>query len=50
MIELALRHVALRTVSFVLGHFKEKASILHKMAKKKCKEDGATANGVGVYQ
>ncbi|XP_039860839.1 sodium/potassium/calcium exchanger 2-like [Simochromis diagramma] len=28
------------------GHFKEKASILHKMAKKKCKEDGATANGV----
>uniref|UniRef100_A0A3Q4GPP3 Solute carrier family 24 member 2 n=1 Tax=Neolamprologus brichardi TaxID=32507 RepID=A0A3Q4GPP3_NEOBR len=40
-------HVALRTVSFVLGQFKEKASILHKMAKKKCKEDGATANGVG---
>ncbi|XP_006790884.1 sodium/potassium/calcium exchanger 2 [Neolamprologus brichardi] len=28
------------------GQFKEKASILHKMAKKKCKEDGATANGV----
>ncbi|XP_063332660.1 sodium/potassium/calcium exchanger 2-like isoform X2 [Pelmatolapia mariae] len=28
------------------GHFKEKASILHKMAKKKCKEDGPTANGV----
>ncbi|XP_058497512.1 sodium/potassium/calcium exchanger 2-like isoform X1 [Solea solea] len=39
------------------GHFKEKASILHKMAKQKCKEDAAaaaaaaaaaTANGVGV--
>ncbi|CAI5679731.1 sodium/potassium/calcium exchanger 2 isoform X2 [Oreochromis niloticus] len=28
------------------GHFKEKASILHKMAKKKCKEDGPTANGI----
>ncbi|XP_015228114.1 sodium/potassium/calcium exchanger 2-like isoform X2 [Cyprinodon tularosa] len=28
------------------GQFKEKASILHKMAKKKCKEDAATANGV----
>uniref|UniRef100_A0A3Q1FB58 Solute carrier family 24 member 2 n=1 Tax=Acanthochromis polyacanthus TaxID=80966 RepID=A0A3Q1FB58_9TELE len=27
--------------------FKEKASILHKMAKKKCKEDAASANGVG---
>ncbi|MED6279464.1 hypothetical protein CHARACLAT_001110 [Characodon lateralis] len=28
------------------GQFKEKASILHKMAKHKCKEDAATANGV----
>ncbi|XP_004086048.1 sodium/potassium/calcium exchanger 2-like isoform X2 [Oryzias latipes] len=28
------------------GGFKEKASILHKMAKKKCKDDGVTANGV----
>ncbi|KAM4750155.1 sodium/potassium/calcium exchanger 2-like [Anableps anableps] len=28
------------------GRFKEKASILHKMAKQKCKEDAATANGV----
>lgn len=28
------------------GHFKEKASILHKMAKHKCKEEAA-ANGVG---
>ncbi|XP_053713359.1 sodium/potassium/calcium exchanger 2-like [Synchiropus splendidus] len=28
------------------GQFKEKASILHKMAKKKCKEDAITANGV----
>ncbi|KAM9315270.1 sodium/potassium/calcium exchanger 2-like [Pholidichthys leucotaenia] len=28
------------------GHFKEKASILHRMAKKKCKEDGVSANGV----
>uniref|UniRef100_A0A667WU26 Solute carrier family 24 member 2 n=1 Tax=Myripristis murdjan TaxID=586833 RepID=A0A667WU26_9TELE len=28
-----------------MGRFKEKASILHKMAKQKCKEDGA--NGVG---
>ncbi|XP_037545663.1 sodium/potassium/calcium exchanger 2-like [Nematolebias whitei] len=28
------------------GRFKEKASILHKMAKKKCKEDAASANGV----
>ncbi|XP_029353493.1 sodium/potassium/calcium exchanger 2-like isoform X1 [Echeneis naucrates] len=29
-----------------IGRFKEKASILHKMAKKKCKEDGVSANGV----
>ncbi|XP_030289644.1 sodium/potassium/calcium exchanger 2-like isoform X2 [Sparus aurata] len=28
------------------GHFKEKASILHKMAKHKCKEEAANANGV----
>ncbi|XP_040002535.1 sodium/potassium/calcium exchanger 2 [Xiphias gladius] len=28
------------------GRFKEKASILHKMAKQKCKEDAASANGV----
>uniref|UniRef100_A0A3P8S221 Solute carrier family 24 member 2 n=1 Tax=Amphiprion percula TaxID=161767 RepID=A0A3P8S221_AMPPE len=28
------------------GRFKEKASILHKMAKKKCKEDAVSANGV----
>uniref|UniRef100_A0A8C6NSA2 Solute carrier family 24 member 2 n=1 Tax=Nothobranchius furzeri TaxID=105023 RepID=A0A8C6NSA2_NOTFU len=28
------------------GRFKEKASILHKMAKKKCKEDAMSANGV----
>nr|XP_020474094.1 sodium/potassium/calcium exchanger 2-like [Monopterus albus] len=28
------------------GRFKEKASILHKMAKHKCKEDGVSANGV----
>lgn len=28
------------------GQFKEKASILHKMAKHKCKEEAA-ANGVG---
>ncbi|KAF3687436.1 Sodium/potassium/calcium exchanger 2 [Channa argus] len=28
------------------GRFKEKASILHKMAKQKCKEDGVSANGV----
>ncbi|KAI4833365.1 hypothetical protein KUCAC02_016273 [Chaenocephalus aceratus] len=28
------------------GRFKEKASILHKMAKQKCKEDAVTANGV----
>lgn len=28
------------------GRFKEKASILHKMAKKQCKEDGVSANGV----
>ncbi|AWP05937.1 putative sodium/potassium/calcium exchanger 2-like [Scophthalmus maximus] len=28
------------------GRFKEKASILHKMAKQKCKEDSANANGV----
>ncbi|XP_071361519.1 sodium/potassium/calcium exchanger 2-like [Trachinotus anak] len=28
------------------GHFKEKASILHKMAKHKCKEDAVNANGV----
>uniref|UniRef100_A0A3Q0SQC4 Solute carrier family 24 member 2 n=1 Tax=Amphilophus citrinellus TaxID=61819 RepID=A0A3Q0SQC4_AMPCI len=28
------------------GRFKEKASILHKMAKKKCREDGPTANGI----
>uniref|UniRef100_A0A3Q1I2Z0 Sodium/calcium exchanger membrane region domain-containing protein n=1 Tax=Anabas testudineus TaxID=64144 RepID=A0A3Q1I2Z0_ANATE len=28
------------------GQFKEKASILHKMAKQKCKEDGVSANGV----
>ncbi|XP_069386840.1 sodium/potassium/calcium exchanger 2-like isoform X2 [Paralichthys olivaceus] len=30
------------------GHFKEKASILHKMAKQKCKDDAVNANGVGV--
>ncbi|KAM9362819.1 sodium/potassium/calcium exchanger 2-like [Symphorus nematophorus] len=31
------------------GRFKEKASILHKMAKQKCKEEAsATANGVGA--
>ncbi|KAM8879205.1 sodium/potassium/calcium exchanger 2-like isoform 3-T3 [Spinachia spinachia] len=29
-----------------MGQFKEKASILHKMAKKKCKEEAACANGV----
>lgn len=29
-----------------LGQFREKASILHKMAKHKCKEEAA-ANGVG---
>ncbi|KAM8772536.1 sodium/potassium/calcium exchanger 2-like isoform 1-T1 [Acanthopagrus schlegelii] len=29
------------------GRFKEKASILHKMAKHKCKEEAANANGVG---
>uniref|UniRef100_A0A672JL73 Solute carrier family 24 member 2 n=1 Tax=Salarias fasciatus TaxID=181472 RepID=A0A672JL73_SALFA len=29
------------------GRFKEKASILHKMAKQKCKEDAANSNGVG---
>ncbi|XP_042341533.1 sodium/potassium/calcium exchanger 2-like [Plectropomus leopardus] len=29
------------------ARFKEKASILHKMAKQKCKEDGTSANGVG---
>ncbi|XP_038146777.1 sodium/potassium/calcium exchanger 2-like isoform X1 [Cyprinodon tularosa] len=34
------------SVSSPAGQFKEKASILHKMAKKKCKEDAATANGV----
>ncbi|KAM7418992.1 hypothetical protein PAMA_016216 [Pampus argenteus] len=28
------------------GQFKEKASILHKMAKQKCKEDASNANGV----
>uniref|UniRef100_A0A3Q3XC55 Sodium/calcium exchanger membrane region domain-containing protein n=1 Tax=Mola mola TaxID=94237 RepID=A0A3Q3XC55_MOLML len=28
------------------GHFKEKASILHKMAKQKCKEDASNANGI----
>ncbi|GLD60793.1 sodium/potassium/calcium exchanger 2-like protein, partial [Lates japonicus] len=28
------------------GRFKEKASILHKMAKQKCKDDAANANGV----
>ncbi|KAK5899659.1 hypothetical protein CesoFtcFv8_009117 [Champsocephalus esox] len=28
------------------GRFKEKASILHKMAKQKCKEDAVTANGI----
>ncbi|KAM9857356.1 sodium/potassium/calcium exchanger 2-like [Aulostomus maculatus] len=28
------------------GRFKEKASILHKMAKQKCKEDAVSANGV----
>ncbi|XP_034044149.1 sodium/potassium/calcium exchanger 2 [Thalassophryne amazonica] len=28
------------------GQFKEKASMLHKMAKKKCKDDGVSANGV----
>ncbi|KAL6110294.1 slc24a2 [Pungitius sinensis] len=30
-----------------MGQFKEKASILHKMAKQKCKEEAACANGVG---
>ncbi|XP_068177382.1 sodium/potassium/calcium exchanger 2-like [Antennarius striatus] len=30
------------------GRFKEKASILHKMAKKKCREDANNANGVGA--
>uniref|UniRef100_A0A3Q4C0K0 Sodium/calcium exchanger membrane region domain-containing protein n=1 Tax=Mola mola TaxID=94237 RepID=A0A3Q4C0K0_MOLML len=30
------------------GHFKEKASILHKMAKQKCKEDASNANGIGT--
>ncbi|XP_076585812.1 sodium/potassium/calcium exchanger 2-like isoform X1 [Chaetodon auriga] len=30
------------------GRFKEKASILHKMAKQKCKEEAANANGVGA--
>nr|XP_046264423.1 sodium/potassium/calcium exchanger 2-like isoform X2 [Scatophagus argus] len=30
------------------GRFKEKASILHKMAKQKCKEDASNANGVGA--
>ncbi|GAA6232639.1 sodium/potassium/calcium exchanger 2-like [Lates japonicus] len=30
------------------GRFKEKASILHKMAKQKCKDDAANANGVGA--
>ncbi|XP_007567719.1 sodium/potassium/calcium exchanger 2-like [Poecilia formosa] len=28
------------------GQFREKASILHKMAKQKCKDEGPTANGV----
>ncbi|KAL3067136.1 hypothetical protein OYC64_016974 [Pagothenia borchgrevinki] len=32
--------------SIELGRFKEKASILNKMAKQKCKEDAVTANGV----
>ncbi|XP_035037324.1 sodium/potassium/calcium exchanger 2-like isoform X3 [Hippoglossus stenolepis] len=31
-----------------MGPFKEKASILHKMAKQKCKDDAINANGVGV--
>lgn len=31
---------------FVSGQFKEKASILHKMAKHKCKEETINANGV----
>lgn len=35
---------------FLSGHFKEKASILHKMAKQKCKEEAANANGVGKSQ
>uniref|UniRef100_A0A3Q3EV74 Solute carrier family 24 member 2 n=1 Tax=Labrus bergylta TaxID=56723 RepID=A0A3Q3EV74_9LABR len=30
------------------GRFKEKASILHKMAKQKCKDEAANANGVAV--
>ncbi|XP_065810394.1 sodium/potassium/calcium exchanger 2-like isoform X1 [Labrus bergylta] len=30
------------------GRFKEKASILHKMAKQKCKDEAANANGVGA--
>ncbi|KAK9539912.1 hypothetical protein VZT92_002397 [Zoarces viviparus] len=30
-----------------MGQFKEKASILHKMAKQKCKVEAACANGVG---
>ncbi|KAF6726533.1 Sodium/potassium/calcium exchanger 2 [Oryzias melastigma] len=34
------------SVSVTAGGFKEKASILHKMAKKKCKDEGVTANGV----
>ncbi|XP_029992009.1 sodium/potassium/calcium exchanger 2-like isoform X2 [Sphaeramia orbicularis] len=29
------------------GRFKEKASILHKMAKQRCKEEAVSANGVG---
>jgi len=33
----------------VSGRFREKASILHKMAKKKCKDDAINANGIGVY-
>ncbi|XP_062242975.1 sodium/potassium/calcium exchanger 2-like isoform X1 [Platichthys flesus] len=31
-----------------MGRFKEKASILHKMAKQKCKDDAINANGIGV--
>uniref|UniRef100_A0A8C5DH95 Sodium/potassium/calcium exchanger 2-like n=1 Tax=Gouania willdenowi TaxID=441366 RepID=A0A8C5DH95_GOUWI len=30
------------------GQFKEKASILHKMAKQKCKEEAVSSNGVGA--
>lgn len=33
--------------TFFPGQFREKASILHKMAKHKCKEEAANANGLG---